>query len=551
MQVRDPRADFRGTGEQMAVMDDEAVGAVTPFGGYGLSAEVLQAVEELGYEAPTPIQAQTIPLLMAGRDVIAQAQTGTGKTAAFGIPIVERVDPAVRAPQALVLAPTRELAVQVAEAIHRLGRGRRVSVLPIYGGQPIDRQLRALRHGVQVVVGTPGRVMDHLRRETISLAGVRLLVLDEADRMLDMGFIEDVEYILQHLPADRQTALFSATMPGPVSALGRRQMREPERVQIEKETVTVPQTRQTVYEVSGRNKLDSLARILDAENPASAIIFCRTKREVDELAESLQARGYLAEPIHGDLSQRERDAAMARFRQGQAELLIATDVAARGLDIPDVTHVINYDIPMDPESYIHRIGRTGRAGRAGEAVTLVEPRERRQLRVIEQLIGRRLTPGRIPSVADVARRRRERFKKQVAEAIEGGELEAQLLMVEELCEEYEPTDIAAAALKLLTEREKEGVRVEPMDGDGVAAEPGMTRLFLGAGRKDGIRPLDVVGAIANEAGLPGRQVGTIDILDHVTFVEVPEEAAARVIAAMRKTTLRGRRVKVESARPRG
>jgi ATP-dependent RNA helicase DeaD len=551
MQVRDPRADFRGTGEQMAVMDDEAVGAVTPFGGYGLSAEVLQAVEELGYEAPTPIQAQTIPLLMAGRDVIAQAQTGTGKTAAFGIPIVERVDPAVRAPQALVLAPTRELAVQVAEAIHRLGRGRRVSVLPIYGGQPIDRQLRALRHGVQVVVGTPGRVMDHLRRETISLAGVRLLVLDEADRMLDMGFIEDVEYILQHLPADRQTALFSATMPGPVSALGRRQMRDPERVQIEKETVTVPQTRQTVYEVSGRNKLDSLARILDAENPASAIIFCRTKREVDELAESLQARGYLAEPIHGDLSQRERDAAMARFRQGQAELLIATDVAARGLDIPDVTHVINYDIPMDPESYIHRIGRTGRAGRAGEAVTLVEPRERRQLRVIEQLIGRRLTPGRIPSVADVARRRRERFKKQVAEAIEGGELEAQLLLVEELCEEYEPTDIAAAALKLLAEREKEGVRVEPMDGDGVTPEPGMTRLFLGAGRKDGIRPLDVVGAIANEAGLPGRQVGTIDILDHVTFVEVPEEAAARVIAAMRKTTLRGRRVKVESARPRG
>jgi ATP-dependent RNA helicase DeaD len=535
----------------MRVNDDEAAGAVTPFEEYGLSPEVLRAVEELGYEAPTPIQAQTIPRLMAGRDVIAQAQTGTGKTAAFGIPIVERVDPAVRAPQALVLAPTRELAVQVAEAIHRLGRGRRVSVLPIYGGQPIERQLRALRHGVQVVVGTPGRIMDHLRRETISLAGVRFLVLDEADRMLDMGFIEDVEYILQHLPTERQTALFSATMPGPVAALGRRQMREPERVQIEKETATVPQTRQTVYEVSGRNKLDSLARILDAENPASAIIFCRTKREVDELAESLQARGYLAEPIHGDLSQRERDAAMARFRQGQAELLIATDVAARGLDIPEVTHVINYDIPMDPESYIHRIGRTGRAGRAGEAVTLVEPRERRQLLVIEKLIGRRLTPGRIPSVADVARRRRERFKKQVAEAIEAGDLEAQLLLVEELCEEYEATEIAAAALKLLAEREKEGMRVEPMDGDGVAAEPGMTRLFLGAGRKDGIRPLDVVGAIANEAGLPGRQVGTIDILDHVTFVEVPEEAAARVIAAMRKTTLRGRRVKVESARPRG
>jgi ATP-dependent RNA helicase DeaD len=335
----------------------------------------LQAITALGYEAPTPIQAQTVPLLLAGRDVIAQAQTGTGKTAAFGIPIVERVDPAVRSPQALVLAPTRELAVQVAQAIHGLGRHRGISVLPVYGGQPIDRQLRALRHGVQVIVGTPGRILDHLRRDTVSLAGIRFLVLDEADRMLDMGFIEDVEYILSHLPAERQTALFSATLPAPVAALGRKYMREPMRVQIEKETVTVPQVRQTAYEVSARSKEDALARILDVENPTSAIIFCRTKREVDELAESLRARGYLAEPIHGDLSQRERDAAMGRFRQGQVELLVATDVAARGLDIPEVTHVINYDIPVDPESYVHRIGRTGRAGRAGEAVTLVEPRQ--------------------------------------------------------------------------------------------------------------------------------------------------------------------------------
>jgi ATP-dependent RNA helicase DeaD len=534
----------------MRANENGTVNDAESFGDLGLSAEALRAIEELGYEAPTPIQVRTIPPLLAGRDVIAQAQTGTGKTAAFGLPIIERVDPAVRSPQALVLAPTRELAVQVAEAIHRLGRHRRISVLPIYGGQSIVRQLRALRHGAQVIVGTPGRILDHLRRETVSLAGVRFLVLDEADRMLDMGFIEDVEYILEHVPAERQTALFSATLPAPVAALGRRYMREPERIRTETETATVPQIRQIAYEVSSRNKLDSLTRVLDAEDPASAIIFCRTKREVDEIAESLQARGYLAEPIHGDLSQRERDAALARFRQGQVELLIATDVAARGLDIPDVTHVINYDIPMDPESYIHRIGRTGRAGREGEAVTLVEPRERRQLYSIEKLIGRKLAPGRIPSAADVARRRRERFKKQVAEAIEAGDMESQLLLVEELSEEYDATEIAAAALKLLADGDKESVRVESLDGDGVAAEPGMTRLFLGAGRKDGIRPLDVVGAIANEARIPGNQIGTIDILDHVTFVEVPEEAADRVIAAMRKTTLRGRRVKVESARPR-
>jgi ATP-dependent RNA helicase DeaD len=524
--------------------------AAASFAALGLSAETLTAIEALGYEAPTPIQVRTIPLLLAGRDVIAQAQTGTGKTAAYGIPLVERIDPTVRAPQALVLAPTRELAVQVAEAIHRLGRPRAISVLPVYGGQPIERQLRALRRGVQVIVGTPGRILDHLRRETVALDGIRFLVLDEADRMLDMGFIEDVEYILGHLPAQRQTALFSATLPAAVAALGRNYLREPTRVQIEKETVTVPQVRQTVYEVSSRNKEDALARILDAENPASAILFCRTKREVDELSESLRARGYLAEPIHGDLSQRERDAALARFRQGQVELLVATDVAARGLDIPEVTHVINYDIPVDPESYVHRVGRTARAGRAGEAVTLVEPRERRLLHSIERLIGRKLAPVRVPTLGDVARRRRERFKRQVAEAIEAGDLDAQLLLVDELCEAYDINEIAAAALKLLTAREQMGVPVEPLEGDGVGAEPGMTRLFLGAGRKEGIRPLDVVGAIANEARIPGHQIGTIDISDHATFVEVPEAAAERVITAMRKTALRGRRVKVESARPR-
>ena len=422
----------------------------TSFTTFNLEPALMRAIAELGFEEATPVQEQVIPLLLAGKDVIAQAQTGTGKTAAFGLPILQRLDPSARYPQALVLAPTRELAVQVAEALHRMGKYKAVSSLAIYGGQPIERQLRALRQGVQIVIGTPGRIMDHIRRGTLDLDRVVTVILDEAD------------------------------------ALG----------------------------------------------------------------ESLQGRGYPAEVLHGDLNQTQRDRVMHRFRSGQVEILVATDVAARGLDIPDVTHVINYDIPWDPESYVHRIGRTGRAGREGDAITLVAPREQRQLRLIERLIGKRLQRLRLPSPADVAARRREAVMEQIRTAIDEGALEPYLSMVEALGDDYDPVAIAAAALKVLGDGTL--VRAEPAEasGDGAGVEPGMERLFIHAGRRAGIRPMDIVGAIANEAGLPGNRVGAIDLYDNFAFVEVPKEDARRVLAALNNTTLRGQRVEVDVAKPK-
>jgi ATP-dependent RNA helicase DeaD len=521
-----------------------------PFAALGLSAETLRGVQAAGFETPTPIQAQAVPILLAGADLLGEAQTGTGKTAAFALPMIERLDPAVEAPQALVVCPTRELAVQVSEAIYALGRHRGFRVLPVYGGQPIDRQLRALRSGVQIVVGTPGRLLDHLRRGTLDLGRVRFVVLDEADEMLDMGFIEDIELILDALPEERQIALFSATLPRPIAKLAEKYLRKPQRVAIAAAPHTVPQIRQCFYEVLPAQKVDALTRILDMETPGPTIVFCRTRRESDELAEHLRGRGYLAEALHGDMGQAERDRTMRRFRQGQVDLLVATDVAARGLDIETVTHVINYDIPWDVESYTHRIGRTGRAGREGDAITLVSPRERRQLRLIQQATGARIEAVRLPTTADIAARRRELFKQSVAEALAQGELGEFLITVDELAEEYEPSEVAAAALKLLWAQQKTQVAAQEVDGsDGTPPEPGMARLFLTVGRQEGLRPTDLVGAIANEAGIPGKSIGAIDIMDHCAFVEVPRESAETVVRALSRTTLRGRRVRVEKAPP--
>ncbi|HEX5689718.1 MAG TPA: DEAD/DEAH box helicase, partial [Roseiflexaceae bacterium] len=432
----------------------------------GLSEPTLKAITELGYEEPTSIQARTISRMLEGADIIAQAQTGTGKTAAFALPIIEKLDSDLRTPQALVLTPTRELAVQVAEAFHSYGKHHRVSILPVYGGQPIDRQLRALDRGVQIVVGTPGRLLDHIQRGTLKLGQVKTVVLDEADEMLDMGFIEDIEAILAETPPERQTALFSATIPAPIAELARKYMHEPERIVVAAEQMTVPQIRQVYYEVGGRDKFEVLARIIDFEMPTSAIIFCRTKSEVDSLGERLIARAFPAETLHGDLSQVQRDRVMGRFRTGQVELLVATDVAARGLDIEHVSHVINYDIPLDPEIYVHRIGRTGRAGRTGCAVTLVTPRERRMLHYIERVTGAPIQRMRLPTIADVIARRRESFKETLRETIEAGGLEAYQVMAEQLGEEYSPTDLAAAAFRLLL-----GEPADEAEDQLAAAEP--------------------------------------------------------------------------------
>lgn len=554
----------------MTVEEQESSIESITFESLGLSEPTLRAIGEIGYEEPTPIQAQTIARMFAGVDIIAQAQTGTGKTAAFALPIIEKLDPAIRAPQAIVLTPTRELAVQVAEASHSYGKHHRISVLPVYGGQPIERQLRALDRGVQLVVGTPGRVLDHLQRGTLDLSQVRTVVLDEADEMLDMGFIEDIEAILQQTPAERQTALFSATMPRPIVDLAQRYMKTPERITVQSRQMTVPQIRQIYYEVGGRDKFEVLGRVLDFETPASAIIFCRTKSEVDSLGERLTARAFPAETLHGDLSQIQRDRVMGRFRTGQVELLVATDVAARGLDIEHVSHVINYDIPLDPEIYVHRIGRTGRAGRTGCAITLVTPRERRLLQTIERVTGATIQRMRLPTISDVIARRREAFKEVLRETIAAGGLETYTIMAEDMAEEYSPTDLAAAAFKLLlgdqpdttddplAEQEREqrddGRDFNPRRRRGAerdfGPERGMTRLYLDIGRADNVRPGDIVGAIANEASIPGRAIGAIELYDRFSFVEVPSNQADKVVRALKNTTIRGRKIAPTIAKPR-
>jgi ATP-dependent RNA helicase DeaD len=520
------------------------------FAGLGLSAATMRGVEQAGYEDPTPIQAKAIPILLSGSDLVGQAQTGTGKTAAFALPLIDSLDPERATPQALILCPTRELAVQVSEAIYGLGRSRGFRVLPVYGGQPIDRQLRALRSGPQIVVGTPGRLLDHLRRKTLDLTAIKTVILDEADEMLAMGFIEDIELILDELPAERQTALFSATMPPPIARLAQRYLRDPKQVTIAAERHTTPNIRQSYYEVLPAHKVDALTRILDMETPGPTIIFCRTRRESDEVSEHLRGRGYMAESLHGDMSQTERDRVMRRFRGSQVDLLVATDVAARGLDIETVTHVINYDIPWDVESYTHRIGRTGRAGREGDAITLVSPRERRQLKLIERAIGQRIVAVKLPTGADIAARRREIFREKVVAVLEAGEYDDFVHTVEALSEQFEPSEIAAAALKLLWGQEKREISAHSVNEmDGTRPEPGMARLFVTVGRQEGLRPTDLVGAIANEAGLPGHAIGAIDILDHCAFVEVPQQAADRVMRALQRTKIRGRRVRVEKAPP--
>ncbi|MDR3592243.1 MAG: DEAD/DEAH box helicase [Negativicutes bacterium] len=517
------------------------------FGELELSKKILSAIAEMGFEEPSPIQAQTIPVLMEGHDVIGQAQTGTGKTAAFGIPIMEHITEA-RHVQALVLTPTRELAIQVSEELAKIGKFKRIKTLPVYGGQAIDRQIRALHFGVQVVIGTPGRLLDHIRRNTIKLNNVKTLVLDEADEMLDMGFIDDIETILKSVPTERQTMLFSATMPMQIRSLANRYMTSPVQITISKEQVTVPLTDQYYYET--RDKLDGLCRVLDAETNDKAIIFCRTKRGVDELVASLQPRGFAAEGLHGDLSQAQRDRVMKKFREGQLEILVATDVAARGLDIESVTHVINYDIPQDPESYVHRIGRTGRAGRKGIAITFIQPKEFRQLKLIEKEIKTRIIRGQLPSSADILERQREVLKTRLAHTIDQGNFADYHDIVADLVADYDSIDIAAAALKLFQEGYKEKQDEKSPSFNQTGAEKGMVRLFVNIGKAQKIRPEDIVRTFAEEAGITGSVIGAIKIFEKFTFVEVPDDVAERVVSAMHKNVLKGFKINVEPAKGR-
>ena len=553
------------------VVIDDAVG----FAGLGLREELLKALTSLGYEEPSPIQREAIPPLLEGHDLVGQAATGTGKTAAFALPVLQKMvrGEAGDGPGTLVLVPTRELAEQVSQAVHRYGRDLGVRVLPVYGGQPIGRQLQALQRGVDVVVGTPGRVLDHINRSTLKLGTVRSVVLDEADEMLDMGFAEDIEAILAETPVERQTVLFSATMPPRIDAIARRHLRDPVRIQMGRQTTTpgeLPLIRQSSYVVARAHKPAALARVLDVEAPSAAIVFCRTRQEVDEVTEMLNGRGFSAEALHGGMSQDQRDRVMSRLRGGSTELLVATDVAARGLDVEQLTHVINYNVPTAPESYVHRIGRVGRAGREGAAITLVEPREGRMLKAIERLTGQRIAVEKVPTVTDLRARRMELTRSALQASLESDDLERFRVVLDSLSDEFDSETVALAAVKLAHEaaggdvdddeeipsvardtraagRDREpGRRDRPAGGQ--RSDPGATRLFVGVGRRAGVRPQDLVGAIAGEAGLNSRDIGAIQITDRFSLVEVPEETADRVIEALQQNTIRGRRPTVRRER---
>jgi ATP-dependent RNA helicase DeaD len=524
------------------------------FAELGIGAPILTALAELGYEAPTAIQARTIPVLLAGRDLVGQAQTGTGKTAAFAIPFLERLDVARAQLQALVLTPTRELAIQVAEATHAYAKHLPgVRVLPVYGGQPMHQQLRRLKAGVHVVVGTPGRILDHLRRGSLVFTDLQTIVLDEADEMLRMGFIDDVESILGQIPGPHQTALFSATMPREIRRIADRHLTDPATVESEQKTRTVPTVEQRYLHVAERQKLEALTRILELETPEAVLIFVGTKLGAADVAERLQARGYEAEAMHGDMNQVQRESVIRRLREGQVEIVVATDVAARGLDVDRISHVINYDMPHDPDSYVHRIGRTARAGRAGIAVLFITPREARMISVIERYTGQKVKPMKMPSEADVVARRTAVFKERLRKAVTGDDLEPYLSLVEALAEEggFEMAEIAAAAAKLARGDQQPLGVVEPAPERETApvGEEGMVRLFIDAGRVNGIGPGDIVGAIANEADVPGKAIGAIDIYDRFTFLEVPAEDRDRILARMVNVQIRNRPVRVKLATP--
>lgn len=519
----------------------------TKFEDLNISEEIQKAVDDMGFEEATPIQAQAIPHIYNGEDVIGQAQTGTGKTAAFGIPILDKIDPKDKGVQAIILTPTRELAIQVAEEFKRLSKYKKgINILPVYGGQPIERQIKALKKGVQVIIGTPGRIMDHMRRRTLKLSHVRMVVLDEADEMLDMGFREDIEKILQDVPQERQTLLFSATMPEPILELTEKYQENPKFIKVVHKELTVPNIEQYYIEVKERSKLEALCRLIDFYDPKLSLIFCNTKREVDQLLMQLQARGYSAEGLHGDMSQSQRDRVMEKFRSGSIDMLVATDVAARGLDVSGVDAVFNYDIPQNEEYYVHRIGRTGRAGRSGRAFSLVIGRDIYKLKDIQRYARTKIVRKDVPSLSDVEETRTNSLMEKLREVVEEGGLGKYTELIEKLMEEdYTSLDLAAGLLKMILDKDADGREAGFENTEG---GPEMVRLFINIGRNQKIRPGDIVGAIAGETGMPGELIGTIDIYDKFTFVEVPKEYAQDVLSIMKNNQIKGKKINIEPAR---
>lgn len=521
-----------------------------------ISNEICRAVLDMGFEEATPIQSQAIPVILEGKDIIGQSQTGTGKTAAFGIPLLERINPEDRRLQALILCPTRELAIQVSEEFRKLLKYKdNIRVLPIYGGQPIDRQIAALRKGTQVVIGTPGRVMDHMRRRTIKAETVQMMVLDEADEMLDMGFREDIETILVKIPEEHQTLLFSATLSPEILDITKRFQKNPEFIKIVRKELTVPNIEQYYFDVKEKTKLDALCRIIDVYDPKLATVFCNTKKRVDDLVEMLQGRGYFAEGLHGDLKQAQRDKVMQKFRNGTIEILVATDVAARGIDVDDIDVVFNYDVPQDEEYYVHRIGRTGRAGKAGKAFTFCVGKEIYKLRDIMRYTKTKIQQQKLPTLSDVEEMKTNIYLEKIKGIIEEGHLTKYIHLVDRLMEEdYTSIDIAAALLKdHLSDVNADDIdALDDINLGGTELYGGegekMVRLFINAGKKSKIRAKDIVGAIANEAGIPGKTLGEIAIFDEYTFVDVPNEFVRDILHGMKHAKIKGKRVHIEIAK---
>ena len=519
----------------------------------GLSEEIQKAVRYMGFEEASPIQAKAIPAMISGIDLIGQAQTGTGKTAAFGIPLLEKVDPKLKRLQAIVLCPTRELAIQVADEIRNLSRYMHgIKVLPIYGGQDIVKQIRSLKSGTQIVIGTPGRVMDHMRRKTMKLDFVHTVVLDEADEMLNMGFREDIEFVLSGVPEERQTVLFSATMPKPIMEITKKFQNNAKVIKVTKKELTVPNIEQYYYDVKPKKKEEVLSRLLDIYSPRLSVVFCNTKKQVDLLVNALLGRGYFAAGLHGDMKQEQRDRVMQGFRTGKTEILVATDVAARGIDVDEVEAVFNYDLPQDDEYYVHRIGRTGRAGREGRAFSFVSGKEVYKLKEIQRYCKTKIYAQKVPSLNDVANTKMENILDDVERVIEQEDLDMMINAIEERVNnsEFTAMDMAAAFLKICCGMTEDNKNTEENDwefGDTGAGEDGMVRLFINIGKKQRVRPGDILGAIAGESGMDGKLIGTIDMYDKYTFVEVPREYAREVLNAMKNVKIKGKTVAVEPA----